>query len=82
MIVPLFVQTRKTSDQNVFPDSREKSNFLHELGPSRDVPIMDSLQEIARARSGVNLYAVVPALDSFASVLITVYVGRVWRGDH
>ena len=62
------------------PDSREKSNFLHELGPSRDVPIMDSLQEIVRR--GVNLYAVVPALDSFASVLITVYVGRVARGDH
>ena len=74
------MQTRKTSDQNVFPDSREKSNFLHELGPSRDVPIMDSLQEIVR--SGVNLFAVVPALDSFASVLITVYVGRVSRGDH
>ena len=72
------MQTRKTSDQNVFPDSREKSNFLHELGPSRDVPIMDSLQEIAR--SGVNLYAVVPALDSFASVLITVYVGRDQKG--
>ena len=80
MIVPLFVQTRKTSDQNVLPDSREKSNFLHELGPSRDVPIMDSLQEIARR--GVNLYAFVPALDSFASGLITVYVGRVSRGDH
>ena len=30
----------------------------------------------------MNLYAVVPALDSFASVLITVYVGRVSRGDH
>lgn len=64
----------------MLPDSREKSNFLHELGPSRDVPIMDSLQEIARR--GVNLYAVVPALDSFASGLITVYVGRVSRGDH